>query len=498
MEFWISDKHIRKLCGQAAYKKGQTFHMAGKVSITEASDQSITAVVKGRSSFHVKLTRSTAGTIDAECSCPPVGFVHTYCHHIAAVMIAAEELGQRERPLAEQMFGLFEEDAAPSARLHRFDRRVPYHVEATISSGGNEQLAVTFRSGTAILKNVRNPLRFVSALSNGQYEETASIPYDPSRHALEQPVLELLQLLDKSNAQPDGQGKLIVSASDWERLLPVLRVMAQAKFENPLGEILPFHVTDTLPVSFRLDRSDTGYRLIVRGLERLQIFPKYGVALTEEAVIQPASADMKRLSGLQELMEGAGEELLIEESQVAHMMKSVLPGLEKLGPVIVTEQAIEKIGETPLRAKLYLDRVRSRLLAGLEFHYGQLIINPCEEPEGTYRQYPGVFRQLEKEQAIMELMESGRLTKTDGGFYLQDEEAEYDFLYDTVPLLEEWLEVYATTSVKMRIQKTLPGPKIRVNLPKDRTDWLEFRFDLGGIPEEELRGMIRAIREKQR
>ncbi|WP_171910633.1 hypothetical protein, partial [Rossellomorea aquimaris] len=95
-----------------------------------------------------------------------------------AVMIAAEELGQRERPLAEQMFGLFEEDDAPSARLHRFDRRVPYHVEATISSGGNEQLAVTFRSGTAILKNVRNPLRFVSALSNGQYEETASIPYD--------------------------------------------------------------------------------------------------------------------------------------------------------------------------------------------------------------------------------------------------------------------------------------------------------------------------------
>ncbi|MDN5710143.1 MAG: hypothetical protein L0G95_11940, partial [Planococcus sp. (in: firmicutes)] len=89
MEFWISDKHIRKLCGQAAYKKGQAFQMAGKVNITEASDQSITAIVEGRSSFHVELTRSQAGTIHAECSCPPVGFIHTYCHHIAAVMIAA-------------------------------------------------------------------------------------------------------------------------------------------------------------------------------------------------------------------------------------------------------------------------------------------------------------------------------------------------------------------------------------------------------------------------
>ncbi|MFP3422900.1 hypothetical protein R0K19_26380, partial [Bacillus sp. SIMBA_161] len=63
MEFWISDKDIRKLCGQTAYKKGQAFHMAGKVSLTEVSEQSVTAVVKGRSSFHVKLARSTAGTI---------------------------------------------------------------------------------------------------------------------------------------------------------------------------------------------------------------------------------------------------------------------------------------------------------------------------------------------------------------------------------------------------------------------------------------------------
>lgn len=494
MEFWISDNHIRKLCGQAAYKKGQAFHMAGKVRIEQADDKCITGVVEGRDLFHVTLTRSQAGTVNAVCSCPPVGFIHTYCHHIAAVMIAAEELGHRERPLAEQMMGLFQEDAKPAARLHRFDRRIPYHVEAVVQNGGDGALALGFRSGTAILKNVRHPASFAAALANGQGIEL----YDPLRHSLEQPVFEVLQYLEKSNSQPAGNGTLIVSASDWERLLPLLRNMAHVKFENPLGEMLPLRVTDSLPVSFRLDHEAGAFRLIVRGLDQLQVFPKYGIAITEEAIVQPPETDMKRLSGLQELMQGAGEELPVEESQVGHMMKTVLPGLEKLGPVIVTEAAIEKFGETPLRAKLYLDRVRNRLLAGLEFHYGQLIINPCEEPEGTYRQYPGVFRQLAKEQTIMKLMDAGRLTRTDGGFYLQDEEAEYEFLFDTVPLLEEWLDVYATTSVKLRIEKTLPGPKIRVNLPKDRTDWLEFRFDLGGIPEDELRGIIRAIREKKR
>ena len=37
--------------------------------------------------------------------------------------------------------------------------------------------------------------------------------------------------------------------------------------------------------------------------------------------------------------------------------------------------------KTPLIAKLYLDRVKNRLLAGLEFHYENMVINPLESRE---------------------------------------------------------------------------------------------------------------------
>ena len=43
----------------------------------------------------------------------------------------------------------------------------------------------------------------------------------------------------------------------------------------------------------------------------------------------------------------------------------------------------DRIVKTPLKAKLYLDRVRGRLLAGLEFQYGEITINPLEGHRAT-------------------------------------------------------------------------------------------------------------------
>ena len=51
----------------------------------------------------------------------------------------------------------------------------------------------------------------------------------------------------------------------------------------------------------------------------------------------------------------------------------------KLGQVKIAPAIADRITQTPLKARLYLDRVRDRMLAGLEFHYGDIIINPLED-----------------------------------------------------------------------------------------------------------------------
>ena len=59
----------------------------------------------------------------------------------------------------------------------------------------------------------------------------------------------------------------------------------------------------------------------------------------------------------------------------------MVPGLKKIGDVQISAAISEHLMKTPLIAKLYLDRVNNRLLAGLEFHYENWIINPLESRE---------------------------------------------------------------------------------------------------------------------
>lgn len=81
--------------------------------------------------------------------------------------------------------------------------------------------------------------------------------------------------------------------------------------------------------------------------------------------------------------------------------------------------------KTPLVAKLYLDRVRNRLLAGLEFHYEHVVIQPLESRENITGPY--VVRNIKREDEILGLMETSGFTKTEGGYFMQNEELEYDF-----------------------------------------------------------------------
>ena len=81
---------------------------------------------------------------------------------------------------------------------------------------------------------------------------------------------------------------------------------------------------------------------------------------------------------------------------------------------------------------------------------------------------------------------------------MDDEAAEYDFMYHIVPQLEKLLQVYATTAVKARLITGHVHPKVTVEVDEQRTDWLEFRFDMDGIPESEIRNLLKSVEEKRK
>ncbi|MBK3493810.1 SNF2 helicase associated domain-containing protein [Viridibacillus sp. YIM B01967] len=511
MNFSVNETKVKKLCGVIAFKKGKAYYQAGKVNVQPflQGDSIIKASVKAGADFDVTVKADPDGEIVAECSCPPIGSVQTYCQHIAAVMLAIEEVQQVENPLATKMLGLFGNRSMQTSRKQvHFDSRQTLNVEITclpiLLSASEYVFGMQLKMGSKALYDIPNITKFLDEIERREpFEYAPGFIYAPERHSFLRETDEVLQFLMKSQrvkSKIDPQEeRLLISATDWEQLLPLLTATPEVKFMQE-GKIYDrVQVGEELPLSFEFDESNLdSYRLDVKGLNKITILRVYGYAFSEGKLYKLPQEDCNRLAELKEMLDQSGEhQLVISENQIDHFMENVIPGLMKLGHVNIAESVSKRMGETPLRAKLFLDRVKHRILAGLEFHYDHLVINPCEETEQSFPHYPGIRRQRNKEQQIIKLLLENSFTQTPGGFYLYDEEAEYQFLYHNITKLEKWVQIYATTAVKMRIHKGYTGPRIKVEVG-ERTEWLAFRFDLKGISESEIQKVLTSLEEKRK
>ena len=223
----------------------------------------------------------------------------------------------------------------------------------------------------------------------------------------------------------------------------------------------------------------------------------YGLVLLEGQLLAAGEASCKQLAELKQLLDLArSPQIEISPAQMEPFIEQVVPGLLKLGSVHIADTITDRILKTALKARLYLDRVRDRLLAALEFQYGDIVVNPLEgrEKAGGARI---LVRDGEQEQRIVTLMERSPFVRTESGYIMEDEEAEYDFLHHTIPELEPLLDVFATSAVKVRIVTKHAPPLIKVELD-ERTDWLEFKFSMDGIPESEIRPLLQSLEAKRR
>lgn len=507
----MNETKIKKLCGVTAFKKGKAYFHTDKVNLHSFQKGSsvIEASVKAGDDFDVLVKVAPGGKIVATCTCPQVSFVQTYCQHIAAVLLAIDEKQQVEDQLAAKMLSLFESrSATPTGKQLHFDNRQTFHMEFTCrpvyQTEGEYAFGIQLRIGSQTLHPVSHIAKFLSAMESREpFEYAQGLIYAPELFSFPRETDGVLQFLMKSQRVKSKaalqDGLLLISASDWEQILPLLEKAPAVRFMQG-GQIYDgVCIGKELSLSFEFEEGNmTDYQLNVKGLDQIIVLKAYGYALSNGELYKLHEEECNRLAELKTMLDESGKHhLVISENQIDHFMEKVIPGLMKLGHVNIAESISKRLGETPLRVKMYLDRVKHRLLVGLEFHYGHLVINPCEETDNSFSHYPGIRRQRSKELQIIGLLLENSFTQTPGGFYLYDDEAEYQFLYHVLPNMEKWVQIYASTAVKMRVQRGYIGPRMRVEV-KERTDWLEFKFDLKDIPEKEIQRLMASIEEKRK
>ncbi|RKQ32722.1 DEAD/DEAH box helicase [Oceanobacillus halophilus] len=525
MPFKLNQKNIKERCGAVSFKKGDAFYRSGKVQIENVMSDCIKATVRGTEDFHVHLEQES-GKLHATCSCPTLSSFQKDCQHIAAVLIALHNQEQQShdkqldaesiRPeLTEGLLNLFQtKKVQSSGHLHHFENRkvldTTFFCKTVTIDKGSNMFAMEMSVASNRIPDIRD---FLEQVKNGKrYTISAGFAYDPSIHCFQEEtdlvIQQLIRIMDDEKlyrrALPnkfDHKGKkqlLLIPASSWERLLPLLINVPQVTLQYDGKSHIGFQVSDEpLPLTFELEDTSAGYQLKIKGLDKMMVMKAYDAVLFSGKLIRLNREDAARLAELKRMLDFSGSNRIpIPEDQLKFYMEKLMPALRKMGEVRLSGAITEQLQKTPLKAKLFLDRVKNRLLAGLEFHYENVIINPLDKREPQIGSM--IIRDTEKEEEILQLIKESEFSQTESGYYIHNEELEYTFLYHILPKLQKLVHVYATSAVRTRIVPKNTIPKIKVKHKKERTNWLEFSFDMDGIPESDIKEVLAALEEKRK
>ncbi|AWE08213.1 helicase SNF [Lysinibacillus sp. 2017] len=527
MDIHLSHKKIKDLCGAISFKKGQTFYQTGKVKFQKDTETHCEATVKSTEDFHVRVENDAFGMFNTSCSCPTLGDFSKSCQHIAAVLIAIYEQNKHKSTLKEKQnidlsthdiqnsfLSIFEDTKIRTSRHQRhFEERQVLQVEFMITpiefTKEETLFGLQLKVNGVAIEAIRD---FLMSVKQGEsYKLQRNISYNPQQHcfSIEHDALlqELVKVardeafyletaLENDFQLPDEA--LFIPPSAWAGIAPLFMKIENISlfYNNDLYSVIKFF-QDPPPLRFYVEESEQEYVMHVKGFEQSILFQGYQAVLLDGKLYELSQQSTKQFAELKQILEQIQDsQLSIPYGQLEYFLETVVPKLKKIGHVELSHALRKQRMKTPLVAKLYLDRLRNRLLAGVEFHYDQFVIQPLEEYDVSNEVL--IIRDVEKEAAILSIMDECGFTKTDGGYYMQNEELEYQFLYHVLPNLKELAQIYATSSVKLRIVKENNFPKIRVKVQKERTNWLEFKFEMDGVTNKQIKEILAALEVKQK
>lgn len=520
MQLQISEQLIKRLCGRFAYEDGEALTRAGEARVVavDAADSSYRATVGGEKAIRSVTVRQrrSDGVIEASCSCPLYHPEDLYCRHIAAVLLHIRDrelsgvsVTQEAGELARQMLALFDEKPAPwLGRNRSFDGRtelrLQFRCKAQPYAGGRMIFGVDVRLGAERMYVVKDIRQWLDCIENGGiYSVSKSFAYNPELHVFRREDEEIVRVLLQLGNEEEAESRrtLPISPVVWEAVaVPLTRANTVWEMQDGTYEEMHFS-EETLPLTFAFEEAPTGekdgYRLCCPGIERVTLLEPYGMVGLNGVLYRLSAERMKRFAALKGILERSLErQVPIRAEEADAFMARVVPGLMKLGGVRIDEAVSSRMVRTPLKAKLYLDRVKDRLLVGVEFSYGDITISPLADKEAEGRPGTILVRDGEKERRIVQLLDHPDYMRTEGGVVIEEEDLQFDFLTRIVPELEKLMQVFATSAVKSQVVTGDVSPKLRIEWD-ERTDWLDVRFEIDGVSRTEIRELVRSLEEKR-
>lgn len=424
-----------------------------------------------------------------------------------------EDLHLNEENKALQLLSIFERQQA------RGQQRIPIELIFLCllqpKHDGSYVLALELTAALEQRKQyiITQPYRWLEAvIQRKPYKLSRSANYDPELHTLNAPTLELCKLLWQSvqdlPVHEASKLKLLpIPGSLWHKLEPLLlqerNVQLQYYMEAlPLDQQLQAFekisfAEHKLPLTITISRLEQHYCLNGEQLQWLLILPAHELVCYDGVFYRLTWEQANQLLALTELLQQSDWQLLLEQEALSQFLDQALPQLQSMLHLQIADEIAEKLSSTPLLANIYLDRIRERLLIGVEFQYGSLAIQPFQPQQSSALDDRILLREREKEARILEILMGVNGIQTEGGIIVEGDDDEYVFFRTILPELKQLAQIHATTAVKLRYVTEDVFPQLKLAW-EEKSNWLQYSFSMAGISNQELKQLLQALVEKRK
>ncbi|UWG99237.1 DEAD/DEAH box helicase [Dehalobacter sp. DCM] len=548
--FYLSEPELKAIAtSRRVYDAGTLYAHGRKVGNFSYNPEKgvIDAQVFGTDTYDVHIELKKDGSLHTYyCTCPAYEQYPGACKHIIAVLKTAQQkladpVRSPESSGTSVASGAFsprpDTKRAASDFMAIFADRKPLNtgkellnleLELEINtdylqSGGQLQLKI----GTNRLYVVKNLKEFLYAIKHNHLMEFGmKFTYDPAKHvfsAQDQQVIHMLrEMLEQYeavnevktltyssySASPFTQKPFVLSRYYLRKFLDVVgskQFFLHAGSSKALRTSFPMPTTicrEDLPLDFSVESAELDLVLTLQSKLPVQLTADGAYYLYERQIYGVSPGQAEFLPNLIKLLAGKHQPgIIFPANQKDIFVSEALPRMETLGTVSIEPELAAKFIREELQPKLFFDRINDTgITVRLEFHYGDIIINPFSA-QGDSRAVSSsgdhvLIRDMEKERKILEIFEQADFTVSEGRISLDDEDKLFDFTLHGFSELHDLAETYYSDDFKLKIHYAT-GFTGRVRLD-DNLDMLEISFAYGDIDRAELADIFHSLKTKKK
>ena len=365
---------------------------------------------------------------------------------------------------------------------------------------------------TYVVKKLKDFLSCVG--QNVQYSFTSNFTYDPSEQEFSADDQEIISILQEAvhhellfhSFQPSYNQYSRVGDERAISIPPMLadRLLEKINYTTFRLEIdggsfnhIVFKQNE-LPFSIILEKGRLDeFQLDMSDFLDYTFLNLYGYVIQENFFYKITHDQQVFITEMKRLIDKVNSPIVsVLSDQIDVFISQVVPVMDKVAKLNMTDEVSSKLVNLPLLAKVFVDLVQDELIATLTFHYGEYQIDPFN-PEAQGADDPIIVRDTEKENAIIDLIESTSLKHSDKYLRIKEEGGIFEFVYETIPMLDEIAEVFLTNPVKSLLLPGQQAPVTKIEIHSSG-NWLEIGFGMEGIGEEKIQHILQSIVEKKK